>query len=58
MCSQYTQGDQAKGQTAMETCLQKDPDINLVYTINEPAALGAYRALKAAGKVSRHDRLG
>jgi len=50
VCSQDTQGDQAKGQTAMETCLQKDPGINLVYTINEPAALGAYTAIKAAGK--------
>jgi len=50
VCSQYTQGDQAKGQTAMETCLQKDPNINLVYTINEPAAFGAYRALSSAGK--------
>ncbi len=45
-----TQGDQAKGQAAMETLLQKDPGINLVYTINEPAAAGAYTALKAAGK--------
>ena len=45
-----TQGDQAKGQAAMETLLQKDPNINLVYTINEPAAAGAYQALKAAGK--------
>ncbi len=34
----------------MENLLQKDPDINLVYTINEPAAAGAYEALKAAGK--------
>ncbi len=50
VCSQDTQGDQAKGQTAMENCLQKDPGINVVYTINEPAALGAYTALKAAGK--------
>src|SRR6266508_1288240 len=50
VCSQDTLGDQAKGQTAMENCLQKDPSINLVYTINEPAALGAYNALKAAGK--------
>jgi fructose transport system substrate-binding protein len=50
VCSADTQGDQAKGQTAMENCLQKNPDINLVYTINEPAALGAYTALKAAGK--------
>ena len=43
-------GDHAKGQTAMENCLQKNPDINLVYTINEPAAAGAYQALKKAGK--------
>jgi len=50
VCSQDTQGDQAKGQAAMENCLQKAPDINLLYTINEPAALGAYTALKAAGK--------
>ncbi|MGB8945907.1 MAG: sugar ABC transporter substrate-binding protein [Streptomyces sp.] len=50
VCSQDTGGDQAKGQTAMENCLQKDPDINLVYTINEPAALGAYTALKAKGR--------
>ncbi len=50
VCSQNSSGDQAKGQTAMENCLQKNPDINLVYTINEPAAAGAYQALKAAGK--------
>ncbi|WP_113703222.1 sugar ABC transporter substrate-binding protein [Nonomuraea lactucae] len=50
VCSQDTRGDQAKGQTAMENCLQKAPDINVVYTINEPAALGAYTALKAKGR--------
>ncbi len=50
VCSLDTAGDQAKGQTAMENCQQKAPDINLVYTINEPAALGAYTALKSAGK--------
>jgi fructose transport system substrate-binding protein len=50
VCMQDTYGDQAKGQTAMENCLQKNPDINIVYTINEPAAAGAYQALKAAGK--------
>ncbi|WP_412028314.1 sugar ABC transporter substrate-binding protein [Deinococcus yunweiensis] len=49
-CAQDSFGDQAKGQTAMENCLQKNPDINVVYTINEPAAAGAYQALKAAGK--------
>jgi len=50
VCSQDSQGDQAKGQTAMENCLQANPDINLVYAINEPAARGAYTALKAAGR--------
>jgi fructose transport system substrate-binding protein len=50
VCMQDTYGDQAKGQTAMENCLQKNPDINLVYTINEPAAAGAFQALKSAGK--------
>jgi fructose transport system substrate-binding protein len=52
-CSQDTLGDQAKGQTAMENCLQKDPDINLVYTINEPAAAGAYQAIRKAGKAGK-----
>ena len=50
VCSQDTRGDQARGQTAMENCLQKAPDINVVYTINEPVAAGAYQALKSAGK--------
>jgi fructose transport system substrate-binding protein len=50
VCMADSYGDQGKGQTAMENCLQKNPDINLVYTINEPAAAGAYKALKAAGK--------
>ncbi|MEU4877636.1 sugar ABC transporter substrate-binding protein [Streptomyces sp. NPDC021608] len=50
VCAQDTGGDQAKGQTAMENCLQKSPDINVVYTINEPAALGAFTALKAKGR--------
>jgi fructose transport system substrate-binding protein len=50
VCMADSFGDQAKGQTAMENCLQKAPDVNLVYTINEPAAAGAYNALKKAGK--------
>lgn len=49
-CMADSYGDAAKGQTGMENCLQKNPGINLVYTINEPAAAGAYKALKAAGK--------
>lgn len=50
VCAQDTHGDQTEGQTAMENCLSANPDINLVYTINEPAAFGAYQAIKAAGK--------
>jgi fructose transport system substrate-binding protein len=45
-----TNGAEDGGRTAMENLLQKDPSINLVYTINEPAAAGAYQALKSAGK--------
>ena len=54
-----TAGAEEGGRTAMENLLQKDPDINVVYTINEPAAAGAYEALKAAGKEKDVlDRLG
>ncbi len=49
-CAADGYGDQAKGQSAMENCLSKAPDVNLVYTINEPDAAGAYTALKNAGK--------
>jgi fructose transport system substrate-binding protein len=45
-----TDGAEEGGRTAMENLLQKDRGINLVYTINEPAAAGAYEAIKAAGK--------
>ena len=45
-----TDGNEEGGRTAMENLLQKDPAINLVYTINEPAAAGAYQAIKAAGR--------
>src|SRR4051794_7781733 len=44
------EGNQAKAQAAMETLLQKDSGINVIYTINEPSAFGAATALKAAGK--------
>ncbi len=48
-CNEPTNGAQDEGKTAMETCLAKSKDINLVYTINEPAAAGAAEALDAAG---------
>ena len=38
------------GVRSVENLLAKNPDMNVVYTINEPAAEGAYQALKAAGK--------
>jgi fructose transport system substrate-binding protein len=49
-CVGNGQGQTAPSQTAMENCLQKDPDIDVVYTINEPSAAGAWTALKNAGK--------
>jgi fructose transport system substrate-binding protein len=45
-----TLGAEDGGRTGMEQLLAKNPNINLVYTLNEPAAAGAYAALKAAGK--------
>jgi len=50
VCHDVTSGNEQGGRTAMENCLQKDPTINVVYTINEPAAAGAYEALKAVGR--------
>ena len=47
---EVTAGNEEGGLKAMETLLAKDPDINVVYTINEPSAAGAYEALKAVGK--------
>ncbi|NDR57738.1 sugar ABC transporter substrate-binding protein [Aliiruegeria sabulilitoris] len=45
-----TAGNEEGGRKAMENLLAKDPFINVVYTINEPAAAGAYEALKALGR--------
>ncbi|MGB0733825.1 MAG: sugar ABC transporter substrate-binding protein, partial [Pontibacterium sp.] len=45
-----TSGAEEGGRRAMENLLQKEPGINVVYTINEPAAAGAYEALKSAGR--------
>ncbi len=48
--SDVTQGNEEGGRRAMENLLAKDPSINVVHTINEPAAAGAYEALKAIGR--------
>ena len=45
-----TAGNEEGGRKAMENLLATDPEINVVYTINEPAAAGAYEALKAIGR--------
>ena len=50
--NEVTAGNEEGGLKAMEALLAKDPDINVVYTINEPSAAGAYEALKAAGKTA------
>jgi fructose transport system substrate-binding protein len=50
VCMADSYGDQTKGRTGMENCLQKNPDIDVVYTINEPTAAGAHKAIVAAGR--------
>ena len=57
VCLEATGANEAGGKTGMETCLSKNPDINVVYTINEPTAFGAAEALKAAGKTIGQDVL-
>ncbi|MFN7103722.1 MAG: sugar ABC transporter substrate-binding protein [Pseudorhizobium sp.] len=47
-----TNGNEEGGRTAMENLLQQDPTINVVHTINEPAAAGAYEALRSVGRES------
>lgn len=48
--NEVTAGNEEGGRTAMESLLLQDPAINVIYTINEPAAAGAYEALKAVGR--------
>lgn len=45
-----TAGNEEGGRKAMENLLTKDPTINVVHTINEPSAAGAYEALKSFGR--------
>ncbi|MEM9973435.1 MAG: sugar ABC transporter substrate-binding protein [Pseudomonadota bacterium] len=48
--SDVTDGNEEGGRRAMENLLAQDPTINVVHTINEPAAAGAYEALRAIGR--------
>lgn len=43
-------GSEEGGRKGMENLLAADSEINVVYTINEPAAAGAYEALKSIGR--------
>jgi fructose transport system substrate-binding protein len=45
-------GQQENSVTAMELILQANPDVNLLYTINEPTARGAVQALETFGKTT------
>jgi fructose transport system substrate-binding protein len=45
-----TEGNEEKAKAAMERLLEQEPDINVVYTINEQVAFGASDALDEAGK--------
>ncbi|PSL17756.1 sugar ABC transporter substrate-binding protein [Shimia abyssi] len=47
---ELSNGNAEGGRKGMENLLAIDPDINVVYTINEPAAAGAYEALKSLGR--------
>ncbi len=52
VCNEAGNGAEDGGRSAMEKCLAKNPNVNVVYTINEPTAVGANAALKAAGKTA------
>jgi len=46
----YLGGTQEHGLSSMETALQAHPEINVVVSINDAGAYGAWQALMAAGK--------
>lgn len=50
VCQDVTSGNPEGGRRAMENCLAREPNIRVVYAINEPAAAGAHEALRALGK--------
>ncbi|MBD3678963.1 MAG: sugar ABC transporter substrate-binding protein [Rhodobacteraceae bacterium] len=47
---ELSNGNAEGGREGMENLLAINPEINVVYTINEPAAAGAYEALKSFGR--------
>jgi fructose transport system substrate-binding protein len=49
VCHEPTTGSNDGGKTAMERCISKNPNINVIYSINEPAGQGGSEALTATG---------
>ncbi len=49
VCHEQSNGSADDGKKAMETCLAKNKEINVIYGINEPAAQGGLAAAQAAG---------
>ncbi len=49
VCNEATNGAEDGARAGMENCLSLNPDINVVYTSNEPGGVGADAALRAAG---------
>ena len=49
---QYGDGDHLKSAEVTKGMLQAHPDIDLIYTSNEGACVGAYNGLKEAGKLN------
>jgi len=45
-----TLGEPGRAEDGLRALLKLHPDINVVYTVNEPAASGAAQALKSAGR--------
>lgn len=48
--NEATGANEEGGQKGLEKLLAKNPNINVIYTINEPTAAGAAAAMAAAGK--------
>ena len=49
--NEVTNANEEGGRKSMENLLTMDDGVNVLYTINEPAAAGAHETLKDFGKV-------
>lgn len=52
VCNGATDGAEDGGRSVMENCLSLDPDINVVFSANEPSGVGAVQALNAIGNTT------